>query len=201
MRASMDGAVLLLFLVVFSSCGMHLSRRPRQQRESRTRADTITRAPPHSKPTSKLKRLFAPPDECFLLSVLQVGNHQSVTLPHQLPDHDYLEGLEPLGWLHTQPNELPQLPPQDVVVHSRIMADNKTWDGEKTIVITCSFTPGSCSLTAYKLTPQGFEWGKAHRDATAGAQGYAPTHYEKVRGSPWVAVGHRGWVGGCGGLP
>lgn len=60
------------------------------------------------------------------------------------------------------------------------MADNKTWDGDKTIVITCSFTPGSCSLTAYKLTPQGFEWGKAHRDATAGAQGYAPTHYEKV---------------------
>lgn len=50
---------------------------------------------------------------------MQVGNHQSVTLPHQLPDHDYLEGLEPLGWLHTQPNELPQLPPQDVVVHSR----------------------------------------------------------------------------------
>ena len=65
-------------------------------------------------------------------------------------------------------------------VVGRIMADNKTWDGEKTIVITYSFTPGSCSLTAYKLTPQGFEWGKAHRDATAGAQGYAPTHYEKV---------------------
>lgn len=50
---------------------------------------------------------------------LQVGNHQSVTVPHQLPDHDYLEGLEPLGWLHTQPNELPQLPPNDVVMHSR----------------------------------------------------------------------------------
>lgn len=67
------------------------------------------------------------------------------------------------------------------------MADNKTWDGDKTIVITCSFTPGSCSLTAYKLTPQGFEWGKAHRDATAGAQGYAPTHYEKVRPAGWLA--------------
>lgn len=60
------------------------------------------------------------------------------------------------------------------------MAENKTWDGEKTIIITCSFTPGSCSLTAYKLTPQGFEWGKAHRDASAGSQGYAPTHYEKA---------------------
>lgn len=51
----------------------------------------------------------------------QVGNHQSVTLPHHLPDHDYLDGLEPLGWLHTQPNELPQLPPNDVVVHSRFV--------------------------------------------------------------------------------
>lgn len=34
------------------------------------------------------------------------------------------------------------------------MAENPIWDGEKTIVITCSFTPGSCSLTAYKLTPR-----------------------------------------------
>ncbi|CAM9609570.1 unnamed protein product [Heterosigma akashiwo] len=144
--------------------------------------------------------------------VPQVGNHQGVTLPHQLPDHDHLEGLEPLGWLHTQPNELPQLPPQarrtrpplpcpalsktkrqtpapapprpspqDVIMHSGIMADNKSWDGEKTIVVTCSFTPGSCSLTAYKLTPQGFEWGKANRGQGANPQGYAPTHYEKVQ--------------------
>jgi hypothetical protein len=35
------------------------------------------------------------------------------------------------------------------------MADHATWDGEKTVIITCSFTPGSCSLTAYKLTPSG----------------------------------------------
>ncbi|CAN0095879.1 unnamed protein product, partial [Hapterophycus canaliculatus] len=81
----------------------------------------------------------SPPDNprvkeirCIAL-VPQVGNHQSVTLPHQLPDHDYLEGLEPLGWLHTQPNELPQLPPQDVVVHSRwvhaLAADPTAYDG------------------------------------------------------------------------
>jgi len=129
----------------------------------------------------------SPPDNAqvkeirALVMVPQVGNHQGVTLPHQLPDHDHLEGLEPLGWLHTQPNELPQLPPQDVIMHSGIMADNKSWDGEKTIVVTCSFTPGSCSLTAYKLTPQGFEWGKANRGQGANPQGYAPTHYEKVQ--------------------
>lgn len=34
------------------------------------------------------------------------------------------------------------------------MSDNSSWDGEKTVIITCSFTPGSCSLTAYKLTPR-----------------------------------------------
>jgi hypothetical protein len=28
--------------------------------------------------------------------------------------------------------------------------------GEKTVVMTFSFAPGSCSLTAYKLTPAGF---------------------------------------------
>jgi hypothetical protein len=27
-------------------------------------------------------------------------------------EHDYLKDLEPLGWLHTQPNELPQMAPQ-----------------------------------------------------------------------------------------
>ena len=35
------------------------------------------------------------------------------------------------------------------------MAEHSSWDGEKTVIITCSFTPGSCSLTAYKLTPSG----------------------------------------------
>ena len=44
------------------------------------------------------------------------------------------------------------------------MNEHASWDGEKTIVITCSFTPGSCSLTAYKLTPSGFEWGKTNTD-------------------------------------
>lgn len=37
---------------------------------------------------------------------------QVVHLPNTLPEHDYLSDLEPLGWLHTQPNELPQMAPQ-----------------------------------------------------------------------------------------
>ena len=117
--------------------------------------------------------------------VPQLGSHQQVTLPHRLPESpDYLADLEPLGWIHTQPSELPQLPPQDVLMHSRIMSENKVWDGEKTVIMTCSFTPGSCSMSAYKLTPQGFEWGQHNKDsgvAAALAQGYSPGHYERVQ--------------------
>ena len=42
----------------------------------------------------------------------QWGNHQQVHLPSGLPEHDYLRDLEPLGWMHTQPNELAQMAPQ-----------------------------------------------------------------------------------------
>lgn len=129
----------------------------------------------------------SPPDNahvkeirCIVL-VPQVGNHQTVTMPHKQPEHDYLEEMEPLGWIHTQPNELPQLAPQDVITHAHIMAENESWDGEKTAIITCSFTPGSCSLTTYKLTPAGFDWGRANRDSSSNPQGYAPVHYEKVQ--------------------
>lgn len=76
-------------------------------------------------------------------------------LPTQLPEHVYLKDLEPLGWLHTQPNEFQQLLPHDCTTHSKLLADNPTWDVEVSVVITCSFTQGSCTLTSYKLTPQG----------------------------------------------
>ena len=98
--------------------------------------------------------------------------------------YEYLEDLEPLGWIHTQPNEgrqVSQLPPQDVTIHAQTMTDNKSWSGDKTIVITCSFTPGSCFLTAYKLTPDGFEWGRQNTDLKPNPPGYAPTHFEKVQ--------------------
>eukprot|EP00455_Lapot_gusevi_P014735 TRINITY_DN173_c0_g1_i16.p1 TRINITY_DN173_c0_g1~~TRINITY_DN173_c0_g1_i16.p1 ORF type:complete len:182 (+),score=47.01 TRINITY_DN173_c0_g1_i16:56-547(+) len=88
--------------------------------------------------------------------------------------------MEPLGWIHTQPNELPQLPPHDVVTHSKLLSENKSWDGERSIIITCSFTPGSCSLTAYRLTPTGYEWARQVKDPN-NPVGYLPSHYEKIQ--------------------
>ncbi|RKP33684.1 PRP8 domain IV core-domain-containing protein, partial [Dimargaris cristalligena] len=118
---------------------------------------------------------------CIAL-VPQWGTHREVHLPHDLPHHPLIKDMEPLGWIHTQPNETAQLSPQDVTMHAKTMAEHKSWDGEATTIITCSFTPGSCSLAAYKLTPQGYEWGAQNRD-TVSAQpaGYSLGHFEKVQ--------------------
>ena len=70
--------------------------------------------------------------------------------------------------------------------HAKMLEAHKTWDGERCIVVTCSFTPGSCSLTAYKLTPGGYEWGRANKDNNANPQvlvgGGRRTHGAGARG-------------------
>jgi len=65
-------------------------------------------------------------------------------------------------------------------MHAKMLESYKSWDGERCIVITCSFTPGSCTLTAYKLTPPGYEWGRQNKDSS-NPTGYLPSHYEKVQ--------------------
>lgn len=70
---------------------------------------------------------------------------------------------------------------QDVTTHAKMLESHKSWDGERCVAVTCSFTPGSCSLTAYKLTPAGYEWGRQNRDSSANPKDYSPTFYEKVQ--------------------
>jgi pre-mRNA-processing factor 8 len=60
-------------------------------------------SPPDNPQVKEVRCIVMPP---------QWGNHQMVNLPGALPEHDYLADLEPLGWLHTQPNETPQMAPQ-----------------------------------------------------------------------------------------
>merc|ERR1712100_394116 len=119
---------------------------------------------------------ISPPDNpqvkeirCIAM-VPQRGTHQSVTLPEHLPDSSSpeLKDLEPLGWIHTQLRELTQLSAEDVIIQS--------------IVITSAFTPGSCSLTAYMLSPKGFDWGLKNKEKTDQTyQGFSPNFYEKVQ--------------------
>lgn len=66
-------------------------------------------------------------------------------------------------------------------MHSKLLMNNQTWDAEKAIIITVSFTPGSCSLTTYKITQQGFEWGKGVKEVTPNPTGYSNSFFEKVQ--------------------
>ena len=99
-----------------------------------------------------------------IVMIPQVGNTRDVQLPHQLPQHSALSSLEPLGIIHTVAgNEPPYMTAADVTHHARLMSSHSSWD-KKTVTMTVSFTPGSVSLAAWALTPQGYKWGSENKD-------------------------------------
>ncbi|KAF6226203.1 hypothetical protein HO133_009069 [Letharia lupina] len=99
-----------------------------------------------------------------IVMIPQVGNTRDVQLPHQLPQHSNLSSLEPLGIIHTVAgNEPPYMTSADVTHHARLMSSHSSWD-KKTVTMTVSFTPGSVSLAAWALTPQGYKWGSENKD-------------------------------------
>ncbi|KAJ6244791.1 intein-containing pre-mRNA-processing-splicing factor 8 precursor [Anaeramoeba flamelloides] len=120
---------------------------------------------------------------CIVL-VPQQGTHQNVTIPKKLPDEKYLSDMECLGWIHTQAFETEQLSPYDTIMHSNILSENSSWKIENAIVITSSFTPGSCYLNAYRLKKSGFQWGMKESElenTKNDFQGYSTSYYEKVQ--------------------
>ncbi|KAJ4363928.1 pre-mRNA-splicing factor 8 [Neocucurbitaria cava] len=99
-----------------------------------------------------------------IVMIPQVGNTRDVQLPEKLPEHEYLAKLEPLGIIHTvSGNEPPYMQASDVTQHARLMNAHKSWD-KKTVSMTVSFTPGSVSLAAWSLTPNGYKWGAVNKD-------------------------------------
>ncbi|KAI9773075.1 MAG: pre-mRNA-splicing factor 8 [Geoglossum simile] len=133
----------------------------------------------------------SPPDNdqvkeirCIVM-VPQVGNTRDIQLPHQLPQHEYLNkdsGLESLGVIHTiSGNEPPYMAAMDVTQHARLMNSHKEWD-KKTVTMTVSFTPGSVSLAAWTLTPQGYKWGAENKDTGSDQpQGFQTSMGEKCQ--------------------
>ncbi|XBI08027.1 hypothetical protein VPH35_135830 [Triticum aestivum] len=80
----------------------------------------------------------------------QHGTHQMVTLPSNLPEHEFLADLD--CWDGCIPSRM------------KFLSYQLRFDGEKRIILTCSFTPGPRWWTAYKLTPTGFQWGHSDKD-------------------------------------
>lgn len=130
----------------------------------------------------------SPPDNdqvkeirCIVM-VPQIGNTRDIQLPQQLPQHEYLEQMEPLGIIHTvSGNEPPYMTAMDVTQHARLMNAHKSWD-KKTVSMTVSFTPGSVSLASWALTPQGYKWGAENKDTGSDQpQGFSTTMGEKCQ--------------------
>jgi pre-mRNA-processing factor 8 len=114
-------------------------------------------SPADNKQVKEVKAIAWPP---------QRGSNNGVELPLQLPKDDYLlKDLEPLGWIKTQPLELSHLSPADVTTQAKLMAEHPEW-GSSSICLTCSFTPGSVSLSAHSLSVAGFEWGRKNADTS-----------------------------------
>ena len=73
--------------------------------------------------------------------------------------------------------------PSAASLHTKLLLDNANWDAEASVVATCSFTTGSCSLSVNKLTNAGFEWGKQHQETTVqpNQPDYSSNFFEKVQ--------------------
>lgn len=117
-----------------------------------------------------------------IVMVPQVGNTRDVQLPKQLPQHEYLDNLEPLGIIHTvSGNESPYMQASDVTQHARLMNAHASWD-KKTVSMTVSFTPGSVSLAAWALTPNGYKWGADNKDTMSDhPSGFSTSFGEKCQ--------------------
>jgi pre-mRNA-processing factor 8 len=109
----------------------------------------------------------------------QWGNFQTVFMPTEIPTHEMLKSLTPLGLIHTQPQELNALSAMDVINVSHILDHQKTWDAERTVTLTCSFTAGSCTLSAYKILPSGFKWGQTKVLDAPDLSGYLPSMFSR----------------------
>eukprot|EP00127_Corallochytrium_limacisporum_P002632 Clim_evm68s134 gene=Clim_evmTU68s134 len=119
--------------------------------------------------------------QCIVM-VPQIGTYQSIILPHQAPDHEYLSGLEPLGWIHTQSNDIPYLSVQDVTTHAMLL-DDHGWAMETAVVLNITFTSGSVSLSCHSVTADGMAWGRENDElvAKAGSElSYVPQHSQRV---------------------
>ncbi|EFQ89814.1 hypothetical protein PTT_13783 [Pyrenophora teres f. teres 0-1] len=117
-----------------------------------------------------------------IVMISQVGNTRDVQLPKELPKHEYLENLEPLGIIHTvSGNEPPYMQASDVTQHARLMNRHASWD-KKTVSMTVSFTPGSVSLAAWALTPNGYKWGVENKDTMSdNPTGFSTSFGEKCQ--------------------
>jgi len=56
-----------------------------------------------------------------IVLVPQVGSREGITLPHQMPESQFLKGYELFGWIHTSAEEKNQLTIPEAQMHAKFL--------------------------------------------------------------------------------
>lgn len=108
--------------------------------------------------------------------VPQLANGQSIQLgrPPSIESNPDLNGLELLGWIHTQTDDLKFMSAAEVTTQANIFSHNK--EREALIDLSVCSRPGNISLAAYNLSDEGYHWGSQNKDTTSlEAEGFEPS--------------------------
>ncbi|KAJ2975731.1 hypothetical protein NQ176_g5360 [Zarea fungicola] len=103
----------------------------------------------------------------------QVGGLRNVQLPQELPQSELLDGMEPLGVIHTASGtELPYMGAADVTEHSKLLDVHREWNRDNTVTVSvravacrraCAIVLAVrwrfCAVAVYNMT----EWGLAQK--------------------------------------
>lgn len=111
--------------------------------------------------------------------VPQVGSRDGITIPHQMPESQFLKGYELFGWIHTSAEEKHQLTIAEGLMQTKFLNENPSFTTDKHIILNVAFTPGSLSLSAYRLNLNGYEFLKANPNPNPGA--FTNAFYDKAQ--------------------
>ena len=57
-----------------------------------------------------------------IVIVPQVGSKDGVTVPNQMPESEFLKGLEIVGWIHTSPEDKNYFSLSEAMVHAKFLS-------------------------------------------------------------------------------
>jgi len=96
-----------------------------------------------------------------------------------MPESQFLKGYELFGWIHTSAEEKHQLTIAEGLMQTKFLNENPNFTTDKHIILNVAFTPGSLSLSAYRLNLNGYEFLKANPNPNPGA--FTNAFYDKAQ--------------------
>ena len=115
----------------------------------------------------------------------QAGQNESISFPKKVPNHQYLEGLRPVGWIHTTVRDSPFLEPSDATICASIVSSNQeksfSVDPDTFATIVVSFPTGGCTLRGFTMNRGGYEWAATKVGDTDNNKGYEDSYASKLR--------------------